>query len=203
MPGTLYLIPNTLGPTDAVPGALSHVIPEHVQALTASLDYFVAENAKTARAFLKLVAIDHPLAKTAAGNRDRRTEREHAGGGAGRLAGAAAGRARCRTGVGSGRAGGGRPGRRPGAAGAPARHHGAAAGGAVVAAAGRDGERAERAEFRLQRLLADRCGAAHQAHQGTGAAVAQREADPAVDRDAVPQCARCWRRWWRAASREP
>jgi 16S rRNA (cytidine1402-2'-O)-methyltransferase len=64
MPGTLYLIPNTLGPTEAVPGALSHVIPEHVQAVTASLDYFVAENAKTARAFLKLVAIDHPLSKT-------------------------------------------------------------------------------------------------------------------------------------------
>jgi 16S rRNA (cytidine1402-2'-O)-methyltransferase len=63
MPGTLYLIPNTLGPTEAAPGALSHVIPTHVQALTARLDYFVAENAKTARAFLKLIAIDHPLAK--------------------------------------------------------------------------------------------------------------------------------------------
>ena len=34
-----------------------------VQALTSKLDYFVAENAKTARAFLKLIAIDHPLAK--------------------------------------------------------------------------------------------------------------------------------------------
>lgn len=63
MPGTLYLIPNTLGATDAVPGALSHVIPGEVQALTARLDYFVAENAKTARAFLKLIAIDHPLAR--------------------------------------------------------------------------------------------------------------------------------------------
>lgn len=63
MPGTLYLIPNTLGPTDAVTGALNGVIPGQVQALTASLDYFVAENAKTARAFLKLVAIDHPLAR--------------------------------------------------------------------------------------------------------------------------------------------
>jgi 16S rRNA (cytidine1402-2'-O)-methyltransferase len=59
MTGTLYLIPNTLGATEA----LSHVIPEHVQALTARLDYFVAENAKTARAFLKLIAVDHPLAK--------------------------------------------------------------------------------------------------------------------------------------------
>ena len=59
MPGTLFLIPNTLGPTEA----LSSVIPEHVQALTARLDYFVAENAKTARALLKLVGTTHPLAK--------------------------------------------------------------------------------------------------------------------------------------------
>ena len=63
MRGTLYLIPNTLGATEAVPGALAHIIPGQVQALTARLDYFVAENAKTARAFLKLVAIDHPLAR--------------------------------------------------------------------------------------------------------------------------------------------
>jgi 16S rRNA (cytidine1402-2'-O)-methyltransferase len=63
MPGILYLIPNTLGPTNAAPGALNHVLPEQVQALTACLDYFVAENAKTARAFLKLVAIDHPLGR--------------------------------------------------------------------------------------------------------------------------------------------
>lgn len=63
MPGTLFLIPNTLGPTDAAPGALNHVLPGQVQALTSRLGYFVAENAKTARAFLKLVAIDHPLAR--------------------------------------------------------------------------------------------------------------------------------------------
>jgi 16S rRNA (cytidine1402-2'-O)-methyltransferase len=59
MTGTLFLIPNTLGDTEA----LDHVIPEHVQALTSQLDYFVAENAKTARAFLKLVNARHPLAK--------------------------------------------------------------------------------------------------------------------------------------------
>src|SRR5471032_1209665 len=59
MTGTLYLIPNTLGDTEA----LSHVIPEHVQAITARLDYFVAENAKTARAFLKLIDAQHTLAK--------------------------------------------------------------------------------------------------------------------------------------------
>jgi 16S rRNA (cytidine1402-2'-O)-methyltransferase len=63
MPGTLYLIPNTLGPTDAAPRALSNVLPEQVQDVASKLDYFVAENAKTARAFLKLVAIDHPLAR--------------------------------------------------------------------------------------------------------------------------------------------
>ena len=63
MPGTLYLIPNTLGPTEAGPHALSHVLPEQVQDITSKLEYFVAENAKTARAFLKLVALDHPLAR--------------------------------------------------------------------------------------------------------------------------------------------
>lgn len=63
MPGTLFLIPNTLGPTEALSGALDQVIPGQVQATTAGLDYFVAENAKTARAFLKLIAIDHPLRK--------------------------------------------------------------------------------------------------------------------------------------------
>jgi 16S rRNA (cytidine1402-2'-O)-methyltransferase len=63
MPGTLYVIPNTLGPTEAAPHALSNVLPEQVQDVASKLDYFVAENAKTARAFLKLVAIDHPLAR--------------------------------------------------------------------------------------------------------------------------------------------
>src|SRR5688500_10651373 len=61
MPGTLYLIPNTLGPSEA--GALDALLPAQVRALPAGLDYCVAENAKTARAFLKLVAVDHPLAK--------------------------------------------------------------------------------------------------------------------------------------------
>ncbi|MYM33385.1 SAM-dependent methyltransferase [Duganella sp. FT94W] len=59
MTGTLYLIPNTLGETEA----LANVLPEQVQRLTAQLDYFVAENAKTARAFLKLVGAQHPLCK--------------------------------------------------------------------------------------------------------------------------------------------
>lgn len=59
MSGTLFLIPNTLGPTES----LASVIPPQVLEMTARLDYFVAENAKTARAFLKQVALTHPLAK--------------------------------------------------------------------------------------------------------------------------------------------
>lgn len=59
MPGTLFLIPNTLGETEA----LASVLPEQVQHITSQLDYFVAENAKTARAFLKLVHVHHPLVK--------------------------------------------------------------------------------------------------------------------------------------------
>ncbi|NVM74535.1 16S rRNA (cytidine1402-2'-O)-methyltransferase [Duganella sp. SG902] len=59
MTGTLFLIPNTLGDTEA----LNHVLPEQVQRVTSQLDYFVAENAKTARAFLKLVGAQHPLCK--------------------------------------------------------------------------------------------------------------------------------------------
>ena len=58
MNGTLYLIPNSLGP-----GALDEVLPASVLETTAQLDYFIAENAKTARAFLKLVSTTHPLGK--------------------------------------------------------------------------------------------------------------------------------------------
>lgn len=64
MPGILYLIPNTLGSADpAATSPLASIIPPQVQAITAGLDYFIAENAKTTRAFLKLVAAEHPLAK--------------------------------------------------------------------------------------------------------------------------------------------
>lgn len=64
MPGTLYLIPNTLGgigPDNA--GDLSLIIPEQVQQLTATLGDFVAENAKTTRAFLKILHVRHPLSR--------------------------------------------------------------------------------------------------------------------------------------------
>jgi len=64
MAGILYLIPNTLGPADPILGCtLEQVIPDEVQAITARLDYFVAENAKTTRAFLKTVGLARPLAR--------------------------------------------------------------------------------------------------------------------------------------------
>lgn len=64
MPGILYLIPNTLGQTE-VEGSdpLAHIIPTDVQLLTARLDYFIAENAKTTRAFLKLIGTRNTLKK--------------------------------------------------------------------------------------------------------------------------------------------
>ena len=61
MSGILYLIPNTLGTIEGLEDPLCHIIPEEVQAITAQLDYFVAENAKTTRAFLKLIALKRPL----------------------------------------------------------------------------------------------------------------------------------------------
>lgn len=64
MSGTLYLVPNTLGPADAAQtDPLSSIIPAEVQAITAGIDYFIAENAKSTRAFLKLIAATRPLAR--------------------------------------------------------------------------------------------------------------------------------------------
>lgn len=63
MSGTLYLIPNTLGYDEPTSDPLAILIPTAVQAITARLDYFIAENAKTTRAFLKLLGRQCPLAK--------------------------------------------------------------------------------------------------------------------------------------------
>ncbi|WP_042886594.1 SAM-dependent methyltransferase [Cupriavidus necator] len=62
MSGILYLIPNTLGKRDEA-DPLADVIPAGVQHIAAGLDYLVAENAKTARAFLKKLAETTPLAR--------------------------------------------------------------------------------------------------------------------------------------------
>ena len=59
MSGTLYLIPNTLGEGDAE--ALDAVLPAPVRARAAALHYYIGENAKTTRAFLKKVGTERPI----------------------------------------------------------------------------------------------------------------------------------------------
>ncbi|MEK7435676.1 MAG: SAM-dependent methyltransferase [Pseudomonadota bacterium] len=54
--GTLFLIPTTLGES-----ALTAVIPQEVQERVRRLDYFVAENPKSARAYLKQIGMMKPL----------------------------------------------------------------------------------------------------------------------------------------------
>lgn len=64
MPGILYLIPNTLGQSGAAQAdPLASVIPDEVRSITAQIDYYIAENAKTTRAFLKLIASKNQLAR--------------------------------------------------------------------------------------------------------------------------------------------
>jgi len=55
--GTLFLIPANLSEPFA-PGA---ILPQEVIAIALRLDFYVAENAKTARAFLKSLGIARPL----------------------------------------------------------------------------------------------------------------------------------------------
>lgn len=57
MSGTLYLVPNALGPGD-----LASVVPAATATVAARLSYFVGENAKSTRAFLKRVDGIAPLA---------------------------------------------------------------------------------------------------------------------------------------------
>lgn len=62
MTGTLFLIPNTLGLNDNQHSSLlASIIPDTVQAMTSQLSHFVAENAKTTRAYLKYLSQVHPL----------------------------------------------------------------------------------------------------------------------------------------------
>ncbi len=57
MKGTLYLIPTNLSDTFTP----SQILPADVIATAIRLNYYVAENAKSARAFLKRIGIDRPL----------------------------------------------------------------------------------------------------------------------------------------------
>jgi 16S rRNA (cytidine1402-2'-O)-methyltransferase len=57
--GVLYLIPNTLGEGNAE--ALAAVLPATVRSRAGRLGYFIGENAKTTRAFLKKVGTERPI----------------------------------------------------------------------------------------------------------------------------------------------
>jgi 16S rRNA (cytidine1402-2'-O)-methyltransferase len=70
MPGTLYLIPSTLGP-----GALD-TIPERTLLVTRRLRHFVVETGKVARAFLKEVELNHRLQECTYYELNKRTREE-------------------------------------------------------------------------------------------------------------------------------
>jgi len=57
--GTLYLVPNALGPGD-----LQAVLPAEVARIAAGLDYWIGEDAKATRAFLKRIEALVPLARS-------------------------------------------------------------------------------------------------------------------------------------------
>ena len=51
--GNLYLIPNTLGEDN-----FSLILPDEVKSVIKSLDYFIVENERTARAYIKRLLPD-------------------------------------------------------------------------------------------------------------------------------------------------
>lgn len=57
MPGTLFLIPTNL----SEPFSPSAILPQDVVATALKLDFYIAENAKTARAFLKSLGLARPI----------------------------------------------------------------------------------------------------------------------------------------------
>jgi 16S rRNA (cytidine1402-2'-O)-methyltransferase len=56
MKGKIYLIPITLGPT-----LIEHVIPEYVKRIICTIDYYIVENVRTARRFLKKAGIQSSI----------------------------------------------------------------------------------------------------------------------------------------------
>ena len=60
MTGTLYLLPVGLGLPES-PDPIDAWLPSRVQEISQSLDYFIVENAKTARAWLKHLGYHKPM----------------------------------------------------------------------------------------------------------------------------------------------
>ncbi|HEX9392051.1 MAG TPA: SAM-dependent methyltransferase [Usitatibacteraceae bacterium] len=72
VPGTLYLIPTQL----ADPVNADLILPRAVSAIALGLDHYIAENAKTARAFLKAIGIARPLAEVSIRELDKHAQAE-------------------------------------------------------------------------------------------------------------------------------
>lgn len=70
--GTLYLIPTHL--TEATPSNTAQVLPTAVVSTALGLRHYVAENAKSARAFLKAIGIDRPLTEVSIVELDKHTQ---------------------------------------------------------------------------------------------------------------------------------
>jgi 16S rRNA (cytidine1402-2'-O)-methyltransferase len=71
-PGTLYLIPTQL----ADPFEPGQILPTSVIATARRLDFFVAENAKSARAFLKAIGVTRPLSTISIHELDKHAKAE-------------------------------------------------------------------------------------------------------------------------------
>ena len=184
--GTLYLIPNTLGEeTDG--NALSGILPETVADITASLDYFIVENAKSARAHLKRIdkkhPLKHPLQQIRMAELNVRTDKSRlpelleplmSGQDGGLIS----------RGRGTGH---GRSGSRSGTTCPRKRHFRQTTGRSFVLVAGADGQWTERSKFRFQRLLAHRCRTTTAAHPLAGRTLAPRQANPDFHRDTLPK----------------
>ncbi len=72
-PGTLYLIPSTLGPS-----SIEYSIPSEVVSIINQIDLFVVEKPKTARAFLKQVGYEKPISEAQMAVLDKRSTQDDA-----------------------------------------------------------------------------------------------------------------------------
>ena len=70
--GNLYLIPTNL----SEPFSPDAILPREVLAMASRLNYFIVENAKTARAFLKAVGIERPMRELSIRELNARTSKD-------------------------------------------------------------------------------------------------------------------------------
>ena len=199
--GRLLLVPNTLD-LGAEPVDIQQLLPLGVLQCAARLGHWLAEDARSTRAFLKRVDAVVPLASRCRPStsaschvRPRAALRPATVPWRELLAPALAGQD-----LGLISEAGLPAVADPGAAAVAAAHAQGievrAAARRQLAAAGAGGQRAERPELRLRRLPAAGRRRPQRAAEGAAGAVAAQRADAAADRNALPQCRACCRRCW-------